>query len=760
MRGSGNIGYTSYYTGPKHHSYQSSSQESPIKEQVGIQEGDLLGHSRRKVPQDSVSEVACANELRNSNIGSSNTNSTGTSPSHILPLSTKVPPPNIMVWGSTGNGSPRRGATNAANTADATNTTSGRGEKSEEGEEDRWKSSSREFVVREGLLHRSRAIREQSPKSEGSGGRAWRAKKGRKGRHTSDMGKRRDPDRKDNDEQMSYEVGSNSGQGPSTTLKQSRHYRKIDLIPERPLFSSHENDAGSSGEESDSTVSEVTGKVYSGVVPLSPSANKRFHTGLPESSLFSSPSPSPFKFGSNGRRRNFSGPLIPGGRINSSGSPLSLRERLDRRRGEVGWGGDGVLGGWRGSDHYETEVGRSRFYRPLSSSRTSLPSFMSNHHVHSLEDIDGHISPRINNYCQVAIGEKDEDALFGITAQRAGIANRKLTDILSKPRYPFSSSLSPGHDFLLPTPHAGSPFEEDVEGEEKEAAEAIAGHNADFPYLSHFDHDIQLSPPFSPLFDDYKDGDTFDLLGGGKDIDFNHSPTDQYVPDNDIIIAPPESFDLRGPQGDIKDEAISEERKLSDSERTENDPLSVNERDRNSTESNDTGYTSGHGASPGGQDKKNLSTVAELGTVETDSSVTPSSSPVTPSSSSFMTSLSSVPPSSISVGPKSTTSSGIPEDALPDLSINSIRSSQSNSSFRNSQTSLSSVDSVRCYVPLVFQKGGGRGGGGGGGGGAERAGGRNRSSQKGVSIFIIICLVENSDHLIKVKIYIQDHCGI
>ena len=364
------------------------------------------------------------------------------------------------------------------------------------------------------------------------------------------------------------------------------------------------------------------------------------------------------------------------------------------------------MGSWeweRNSDQFETEVGRSRFYRPLSSTRAPVPVSMP-HRVHSLENLGGHFStPRTNNYCQVAILEKDEGALSGITSHKAGIASRKLSDILSKPLQPLSSH-SPDYDFQLPTPNASSPFEEDANEE--------GGVGRDYAHAHYLDHDIQLSPPHSPLFDDYDEN--FELPGRGTDsFLYNSSSSLQSPIDN--IIAPPMIFDVHSPLGGLRNETISEEGELaSDNENTENDPQNtVAMGDRNSTESNDTGYTSGHGASPGYQDRKNLSTVAEFGTVESESLATTSSDS----------------------NAKSTAAPAPPQDILADLSISSVRTSQSGNSIHHSQTSLTSSDSVRCYIPLVFQRKG-RGG---------------RGSRKDVSICIAVCLVENSDQIIKVR---------
>ena len=699
-RSSGNIGYTSYYSSPNHRASLHSHKETPGREQTlaGLQ-GKLMQAYHHKLPQQSAMEAVESSHQRKSSVSSSNTSSSGASPSHIVPFSSKVPPPNIMARGlreSSNESSPKHSSREGSSTK-------GEGKEEEMAGEERWKkASSREFVVREGLLHRSRAFRGQSPKLSGSKDGGSGGRRRRREYLTTDV--------RGSEGRVPSEADSDIGPLPSTTIKQSRHYRKIDLRPEKPLFDTKDNNPGSSDEESDSTVSEGTGKSNPGIVPVSPPASKQFRTVLTDPIHF--PSPIPSRFGKNGRRRNFSGPPISGGKSAGSHSPFGLRERLERGRigggGRWGVGGVGGIGGWgweRNSDQFETEVGRSRFYRPLSSTRPPVPVNMP-HRVHSLENLGGHFSTaRTNNYCQVAILEKDEGALSGITSHKAGIASRKLSDILSKPSQP-PFSHSPDYDFQLPTPNASSPFEEDT----NEEGGGEVGW--DYPYAHHLDHDIQLSPPRSPLFDDYDEN--FELPARGTDsFLYNTSSSLQSPIDN--IIAPPVIFDIHSPLGGLRNETISEEGEVaSDSEHTENDPQNtVAMGDRNSTESNDTGYTSGHGASPGCQDRKNLSTVEEFGAAESENLATASSDS----------------------NAKSTAVPASPQDVLADLSISSVRNSQSGNSIHHSQTSLTSTDSVRCYIPLVFQRKG-RGG---------------RGSRKGVSIYIAVCLVENSDQIIKVR---------
>ena len=290
------------------------------------------------------------------------------------------------------------------------------------------------------------------------------------------------------------------------------------------------------------------------------------------------------------------------------------------------------------------------------------------HEARSLEKLESESSDSgTKNYCQITIGEKSEDAILEITSQKAGIANKKLHDILGRPQADFLYL-----NALTNTSRLGR--EEEVR--------------------NIFDSDIQLSPPSSPQFDE-SDNDV-ELPARSSDL-FSSSST-QSIAEN--IITPPVNFgNCVLSNGFANDTIVTEDDLFGD--KAQRYRLLD---DRISTESYDTGYTSGQGQSPGFSERTNLATVDE-------------DTPMVDEN--FL--VSSRFPNTSSVG------SSHPQEVSPDLSLSSFRSS----SVQHSQNSYCSTDSMRFYVPLVFQKS------------VQGKGGR--------SFKIAVCLVENSDHVIKVS---------
>lgn len=675
-RGSGNIGYTSYYTSPNNQSSSLSNQKLYGREHTRLSEfhGRLYGYPRMR--DTSVETV----DLRERGRLSSSSSSSGPSPSHV-PLG-KIPPPNMLKG--------RRGASNEGSPKH-----SSREGSSVQGDGDirrgnkRRRANSKDSVVRESLLRRSEAFRAQGSKvsspTEGDFGGIWKG-----GRSNGDGGARR-KGRLQNDTD-----GSSLLHAP---LKHSHHYRKIELQAEKPLFGLREYDEGSSDEEMDSIVSEATGKSSPGIVPMSSSAGKPFQA-------YPSPLSVSERLELYGRRRNYSGPPISARRSGGYGYLAARsREILEmggrgymRGSGGSGWTGSGS--GWGNSSPFIAEVGRYSPCRPEFLSRPPHKTSETSKRFYSLESLERNMQEeRANKYCQVTVGERDEDAVSEITSSKAGIAHSKLNDILRK-----SSADLVDYDIQLPSPNPSSTYEEEIRDREGEfAQEDQQQRNTEKHFSDTFDGSIQLSPPSSPLFDEF-DKD-FQLLTAVSESFLYRLPGSMKSPVNEII-APPLSFD---------DDTILEEGEpqTSDKDRTGSDiHNSKSTADRHSTESYDTGYTSGQGQSPGINERMNLTTVEEF--MPTPGSDFPS-------------------PSAESERSPSPTA----QDTLSVLSASSVRNSPSGYSIRHSQISYASTDSIRFYVPLVFQKSG-------------KAPKHGRTSSKR-SLFLIVCLVENSDNVIKVR---------
>ena len=146
--------------------------------------------------------------------------------------------------------------------------------------------------------------------------------------------------------------------------------------------------------------------------------------------------------------------------------------------------------------------------------------------------------------------------------------------------------------------------------------------------------------------------------------------------------------------------------------------------DRNSTESNDTGYTSGHGASPGCVIEDKSTKVQEFKLKFKDEHEMTTVRPPTP-------------PSELSSRFRSGKSKPL-----------TLGTSDKQQSLQLSQSSIASTSSdyIRFYVPLIFYKPVVK---------TERAGLMNRSSPiaGGSNLFSIqVCLVEDSEELIKVSL--------
>ena len=709
-RGSGNIGYTSYYTSPNYRSSSVSNQEAYGREYSNLAElhgklPQMYGYPRMT---DTSIETVDLRERGRFSATSINTSSSGPSPSHTIPFPAgKVPPPSIMLKGWRGGSSetsPKHGSREGS---------SMRGEEDARADDRLRRMNSREFIMKEGLLNRSEAFRTCSPKKVASveGGEVGGVWRGRTN-ESADLiaGQVKADDRRGQGRVLNG--GDNPGPLRSTPLKQSRHYRKIELRAEKPLFCGSEEDGGSSDEEIDSVLSEATTKSSPGVVPMPFSPSKYFPAVGRDPYQF--PTSIPTRLETHGRKRNYSGPPISGRRSGGYGFPAARsRERLEQGgRGYMGGSsGMGWAGnvGWGSGNHFDDEVGHNLPQRPLFLSRAPAPKDVSQR-VYSLENLDRRLpDERVNNYCQIAIGERDEDALTGITPHRAGIANSKLSSILSKPHTSFSVH-SLDKDIQLPSPNTSSIYDDDIS--EREEYEGAGQRSDSDRYLSDT-FDIQISPPSSPLFEEFDED--FQLPARGSESFLYCSSGGMKSPVEEIITPPLDFNNLHANPNNVANETISEEGEppASDSDCTgseaQNSKATV---DRNSTDSYDTGYTSSQGQSPGINERRNLSTVKEFtsDSVENDTAS---------------------PGSSTKSDETST-----PQDTLSELSMSSIRNSQSGCNIRNSQISYTSTDSIRLYVPLVFQK-------------SANAPNGGRASFK-TPLFVLVCLVENSDNLIQV----------
>ena len=676
-RGSGNVGYTSYYTSPNRSSslsnqelyrHQEHASLSALHERLaqmygypqmidnGIEAVDL--HGRGRLSSASASTP------------SSHTSSSGLSPLHPPFVGGKIPPPHMMLkgWGSPLN----EGSLNHS-------PGEGDGFYNEEDiqRDDRWRRiNSKDYGRREGMLHRSEAFR--SPIS-----RAGSATTGdvSKGEGTNEEGGTR-----------GMQNGSISS---STPLKQSTHYRKIELQAEKPLFMSRQDDDGdSSDEEVNSVVSEATGKNSPGMVPLYLMGGK-----LGRDPYRQSPLSIPERFERHGRRRNYSGPPVSGRRSGGYGHPSARsRERLEMRgRGYMGGSDEnGWIGGASGQGNmspFGDVIGQNSPRRPHFLSRQPLTTTdeIASQRFYSLESLErGLQEERANSYCRVTVGPRDERAALGITSRRAGISDAKLDSILSK-----SSVNSTDNDIQLPSPNPGS-----ICGEE------LHTHQSTSYSSDNFDACIQLSPP-SPLFEEE------DLPNGASESYLYHSLDGIKSPVEEII-APPLTFNnVHTTPNCIANDTISEEVEppICDSDQVGHNSKAT--ADRHSVES---GYTSGQGQSPGISDKRNLTTVDEDTPVSAAMGV----------ANGFPTQH-----------PKIRSNSPVNEvlDTLSELSISSVRNSVSSIQY-GSQTSYASTDSIRLYVPFVFQKRGGK---------------ASRKDLSKRSLFVTVCLVENSDTVIKVR---------
>lgn len=687
-RGSGNVGYSSYYTSPNNRSSSLSNQEMYGREHSAMHGRLTPMYGYPRMADTSIETVDLRDRGRFSG-ASSNTSSSGPSPSHP-PFSggAKIPPPNIMhrAW---------RGQSNEVMQK--------HGYIEEQGEEDiprdeRWQRFN--GSGRDGLLHRSEAFRSLGSKmvaaTEGEGSGMWT-------RRVSEDSKIRG--RIQNDTADSEIL-------TSTPLKQSRHYRKIELRAEKPLFMARDDDEGSSDEEMDSIVSEATGKSRLGVIPMSSSASKPYHM-LGRDADYHSPHSIPARLELHGRRRNYSGPPVSGRRSGGYGYPSSRSRELLEMGGRGYMGGSG---GWTGSrvngSYLSDEAGRNSPRRPQFLSRPLLQAKeVAAQRFYSLESLEKSLQEeKTNNYCQVTLGDKDEDALSGITSSRAGISNMKLDNILNK-----SSVDSVDYDLQLPSPNPSSYCEEDE-------STHIQKGSIDQNLSDNLSNGIRLSPPLSPVFDDYNSD--YHLPARGSESYLYRSSGSMKSPIDDIL-SPPLTFEeiqATASPNCVANGTISEEiePQTSDNDTEGNKVLNGKSSsvatDRHSTESYDTGYTSGQGQSPGYSEKSNLTTVVEC---------TPSSGTATTASDQLQ----------IVNGESERKFSESHEDAISELSVGSVRNSQSGYSIRHSQTSYASTDSIRCYVPFVFQK----------------SGMTQINEFSKLSLFVVVCLVENSDTLIKVR---------
>ena len=679
-RSSGNVGYNSYYTSPNHRVRSSSCSSQGAYGQ----EYSYLPRFHGRLPQmygtprmaNSSIEPGDPRERGRSSAGSSNTSSSGPSPSHTPLIGGKIPPPNMLKdWGSMPNeGSPKYSSHDSSSLDE---------EEDMQREDECRRDNGKEFVARESLLRRSEAFRTQSskraPPSECDIGGIWG---GRRMSEGSSKG------RSQND--------TDSSLLRSTPLKRSCHYRKIELQAEAPLFEQKEDEEESSDEDIASVVSDITGKYNSAFLPTSSTAGKSFHSLGRDP--YHSPLSIPARLETYGRRRNYSGPPLSGRRSGGHGFHSAWsRERLEMggteymgRSSGSSWNGSGL--GLGSGSPFSSGSGQSSPHQPHSlSGRPPLVHEASSQRYHSLEDLErNHQEERANKYCQVTVGERDEGAMFGITATRAGIPNAKLDNILSKSQH--SSVHSIADDIQSST------YENEIrkQGEREEHQQKNT--------KNHFPDNFDISPP---AFDEF--GTRFQLPARGSESFLYHSPEDTEPP-IDEIIAPPMSFD-HSAMSTVVNETIPEEEESqnSDNDHMESKPKSSTAvtTNRHSTESCDTGYTSGQ--SPGFSERNNLTTVNEF------------------------------PQASAAEFPSTSEKNkeGTPSELS--ASMGSIQNSHSGYSIRHSQTSFASTDSIRFYVPFVFQKSG-------------RAAKLGRSSSK-TALFLHVCLVENSDHLIKVRLY-------
>ena len=625
--------------------------------------------------------------------GSSNTSSSGPSPSHAPLIGGKIPPPSVMLkgWGGTPNEGSSKHSSHEGSSFE--------GEEDMQ-REDQWRrDNGKEFVAREGLLRRSEAFRTQSskrvPPSESDMGGIWG------GRRTSEDSSK---GRTQND--------TNSSLLRSTPLKQSCHYRKIELQAEPPLFEQKEDEEGSSDEDMDSVVSDVTGKYSPGFFPMSSTTGKAFHSMGRDA--YHSPLSIPARLEMHGRRRNYSGPPISG-RSGTHGYPSAWsRDRLEMvGRGYLGGSGGGSSeGSWNGSglglgngSPFSNRSGQSSPRQPHSLSRIppQVPE-ATTQRFYSLEGLERNLQEeRANTYCQVTVGKRDEGAVSGITATRAGIPNAKLDNILSKSQH---SSMHSFDDDVQTNP--SSTYENEIREQEENGKQQQRNTE------NHFPDNFEISPP---VFDEFSTN--FQLPARGSESFLYDSP-EGMTPPIDEIIAPPLNFE-HATMTTIVNETIPEEGESQGSDndhtesKTQNLKLSAVTADRHSTESCDTGYTSGQGQSPGYSERRNLTTVNEF--PQASAAELPSTNKKNERNS-----------------PPSTAQGTVSELSA---SMSSIQNSHSGYSIRHSQTSFASTDSIRFYVPFVFQKSG-------------RAAKLRRNSSK-TSLFLLVCLVENSDHLIKVS---------
>ena len=663
----------------------------------------MYGYPR--MADTSIETVDLRERGRFSGGSSSNTSSSGPSPSHP-PFSggAKIPPPNIMNRGWRANEGLHR---------------HGYAEAEYQGEEDarreeRWGRFN--GSGRDGVLHRSEAFRSVGSKmvaaTEGDGGvgggGGWRV-----GVSEDNTSRRR----------IQNDVDGGGHMLTSTPLKQSRHYRKIELQAEKPLLGvreeEEEEEGGSSDEDRDSVVSEARGKSRSGGVVSIPSNTSRpYHVSGRDA--YHQPLQSvPERHEAHGRRRNYSGPPVSGrrsGGYHASSSSSGSRECLELGgRGYMGGSGGG--GGWTGireNGHgYYDDVGRNSPHRPQFLSRPPPQAKeVAAQRFYSLESLQKNLREEraTNNYCKVTVGERDEGALSGLTSSRAGISNAKLDKIRSK-----SSVDSVDYENLqLPSPHPSSFCEEEEEEEEV----TMRRQNLERK-LS--DTAIQLSPPLSPPYDG-----RYQLPARGSESYIYRSSGSIKSP-IDEVLAPPlhfEEMQHNPSQGCVVNQTISEE---VEPQTRDGESKAVTRKqstvatDRHSTESYDTGYTSSQGQSPGYSEKTNLTTVEECTSVAGTTSTPPENFP------------------SPNLEEERKNSQSNYEDSVSELSVGSVvQRSQSGYSIRHSQTSYASTDSIRCYVPFVFQRSGRT---------------QDREPSK-LSLFVVVCLVENSDTLIKVGSYV------
>lgn len=656
-RGSAGVGYPLYNPSPRGRSNSLSTQDTYGRDHPGFHE--RLPHMYGGYPRMTNASIDSDLQERGRYSGSSS-NSSGQSPSHsTAPLIPgKIPPPHIMKrWRDMSNDHLPSGSFHK-------DSSSVRGEG-----EYRWRRGN--FVAKEGNLRRSGAFRTQKIVSEGDIRPVW------KGRRESEDSSKRGNWRIVRDDE--------NGQLPSVPLKQSRHYRKIELQAETPLFE-RDDDEDSSDEELSSIVSESTGKSSPGVVPTS-SAAKLFHGR----DLYHSPLAT---LEEHGRKRNYSGPPTSGRSIGSGYPSFWSRERLEKGHLGGSGGGSWIGSGSRleNSSPFGDEAGKMLPRRPNFLSRFPPLASESTPKYYSLESLEKQLQEeRDGTYCQVTVGMRNENAVSGITSRSTGISNEKLDNILRKSQH--SSVHSLDYNTQLPSPVSSSTYDDEI-CEEK-----------------HFsDNFVQLSPPLSPLED-------FELPARESESFLYRSSGSMKSPVDDII-APPLSFDdVHITPSHVAHGTITEEEEPQSNENNRNRSEPQNSKssgeatDRNSTESYSSGYTSGQGQSPGISEMMNLATVDEFSATDLPSPITNEMKSPSP----------------------------IRQDTLSELSssISSAPNSHSGYSTRHSQTSYTSTDSIRFYVPFVFQK--------------SRKSPKREITPSKTSLLLVVCLVENSENLIKVR---------